>query len=63
MLGDLSIESASIKTKTSDFINLPDNFDARTKWPSCIHPVRDQAQWGSCWAFALSGVLSDLFWI
>jgi len=44
MLGDLSIESASIKTKTSDFINLPDNFDARTKWPSCIHPVRDQAQ-------------------
>jgi hypothetical protein len=23
--------------------NLPDNFDSRTQWGSCVHPIRDQA--------------------
>lgn len=38
---------------------IPDNFDARQKWGSCIHPVRDQMQCGSCWAFSASEVASD----
>ena len=31
--------------------NLPDSFDARTQWPSCvtIGDIRDQADCGSCW--------------
>lgn len=38
---------------------VPDSFDARQKWGSCIHPVRDQMQCGSCWAFSASEVASD----
>lgn len=43
--------------------DIPDSFDARTKWGSCIHPIRDQEQCGSCWAFSASEVLSDRFCI
>ena len=30
---------------------IPDEFDARTKWPQCktIGDIRDQADCGSCW--------------
>jgi len=42
---------------------LPDSFDSREKWGTCIVPVRDQARCGSCWAFALSEVLGDRFCI
>jgi len=38
---------------------IPTDFDARTQWPSLIHPVRDQQRCGSCWAFSSSEVLSD----
>jgi len=43
--------------------DIPDAFDSRTQWPNCIHEIRDQAQCGSCWAFAASEVLSDRFCI
>lgn len=42
---------------------IPDSFDSRTQWPNCIHPIRDQAQCGSCWAFGATEVLSDRFCI
>ena len=32
-------------------------------WGTCIHPVRNQLDCGSCWAFAASEVLSDRFCI
>jgi hypothetical protein len=35
------------------------SFDARTKWPSCKKAIRDQAQCGSCWAFAAAETLTD----
>jgi cathepsin B len=38
---------------------VPDSFDSRTEWPDCIHPIRDQAKCGSCWAFAGSETFSD----
>merc|ERR1719454_634122 len=39
--------------------DIPASFDARTKWPGLIHPIRDQQRCGSCWAFSASEVLSD----
>lgn len=42
---------------------VPDSFDSRTEWGDCIHAIRDQAQCGSCWAFAASETLSDRFCI
>jgi len=43
--------------------DLPTNFDGRKQWPGCIHPVLDQGDCGSCWAFASTEVLSDRFCI
>lgn len=39
--------------------NLPKSFDARTNWPVCFPPVRDQGQCGSCWAH---GAVESLSW-
>lgn len=41
--------------------SVPTDFDAREQWGSLIHPIRDQQQCGSCWAFSASEVLSDRF--
>lgn len=41
--------------------SLPAEFNAKQKWPSSIHPVRNQNNCGSCWAFALTGMMSDRF--
>jgi len=56
--------------KTTDVPNvvsisndLPETFDARQQWPNCVHVIRDQAHCGSCWAFALTEVVSDRFCI
>ena len=42
-----------------DVSALPTDFDARTTWPTFVHPVRDQGQCGSCWAHAASETFSD----
>jgi cathepsin B len=41
--------------------DIPTSFDARVQWPNYMHPIRDQQQCGSCWAFSGAEVLSDRF--
>eukprot|EP01027_Heterolobosea_sp_BB2_P008306 GEZU01012330.1.p2 GENE.GEZU01012330.1~~GEZU01012330.1.p2 ORF type:complete len:314 (+),score=93.79 GEZU01012330.1:119-1060(+) len=41
----------------------PSSFDSRTQWPGCVHPIRNQEQCGSCWAFGATEALSDRFCI
>jgi cathepsin B len=38
---------------------LPTAFDSREQWPDCIHPILNQGNCGSCWAFGTSETLSD----
>jgi len=39
--------------------DVPQDFDSRTQWKDLIHPIRDQMQCGSCWAFSATEVLGD----
>lgn len=39
--------------------DIPDRFDAREKWPNFIHPVRNQGNCGSSWAFSTTSLSAD----
>ncbi|KAG2378884.1 hypothetical protein C9374_008032 [Naegleria lovaniensis] len=40
-------------------VQLPASFDARTAWPRCVLPIRDQQSCGACWAFSSAYVLAQ----
>lgn len=59
MMGTKLEVDDSPNTRTSDSNDLPEYFDARDKWGSSIHPIRNQGQCGSCWAFGATEAFSD----
>jgi len=57
-------ESILLKARVSsrnNNTNIPTNFDSKTQWPTCVHPIRNQGGCGGCWAFASSGMLSGKY--
>ncbi|KAF0982978.1 hypothetical protein FDP41_010956 [Naegleria fowleri] len=42
-------------------VQLPASFDARTAWPRCVLPIRDQQSCGACWAFSSAYVLAQRY--
>jgi cathepsin B len=66
-LGSLkgSMEGVPIQVKSIKATDIPDTFDAREQWPDCptISDIRDQADCGSCWAFAAAESISDRYCI
>lgn len=50
-----------IKTHDTSLLNIPEEFDSRTQWSNCptIGFARDQANCGSCWAFASTEAFND----
>jgi len=42
-----------------DNADFPAEFDARTAFPKCRHPIRDQKHCGSCWAFSTAETWAD----
>lgn len=63
-LAPVSIDSQRQAVFAEAAASLPQTFDWRTeKLGKCVHPIRNQEQCGSCWAFAGSEALSDRFCI
>lgn len=59
MLGTYIVPSNKIYPDTPVKGDIPSEFDARTQWGAKVHPIRDQAGCGSCWAFGASESFSD----
>lgn len=61
LLGTANVVNNDADTYKRPNVAAPDSFDAREQWGDWIHPIRDQAQCGSCWAFGATEALSDRF--
>jgi cathepsin B len=66
LMGSLPEDQSKRATDVSNYfqmenVSAPDSFDARDTWPGCqsIKEIRDQANCGSCWAFAAAESMSD----
>jgi C1A family cysteine protease len=62
----LWVDNLPAKVNVNVKVDLPEEFDARSNWPSCkslIGLVRDQSHCGSCWVFGTTGAFNDRYCI
>lgn len=52
---------SGLKVARLQGIEVPDEFDAREKWPDAITIPMEQGTCGSCWAFSSATAISDRF--
>ncbi|XP_037582784.1 LOW QUALITY PROTEIN: uncharacterized peptidase C1-like protein F26E4.3 [Dermacentor silvarum] len=52
-----TVEMSELHLKKRE--QLPEEFDARIRWPGLVHGVRDQGDCASSWAFSTAAVASD----
>ncbi len=60
---DLAPTTVADEGEEDQVSDLPTDFDSRSKWPHCVHPIRVQGHCGSCWAFGTTEAMSDRFCI
>jgi cathepsin B len=60
---DIKLDSSAMFASNKKAEPVPEHYDAREKHGKCIHPVRNQANCGSCWAFGATSALSDRYCI
>jgi cathepsin B len=60
-LSHIEEHADEVRTEGYPITDVPAEFNAVTHWQGLVHPIRDQQQCGSCWAFSASEVLSDRF--
>ena len=58
-LGAKNLNTNSNYVEEDDLSELPESFDWREQTPNCVNEIRNQGYCGSCWAFALTNVLTD----
>jgi len=54
------VKSFNVEDQTKN-PNLPDFYDLRQEYGSCLTPVVNQGQCGSCWSFAVANAISDAY--
>ncbi len=52
-------ERAFAYNALQNYPKVSQNFDSRTEWPQCIHPIRNQENCGATWAHSAAEVFSD----
>lgn len=60
-LSHIADHADEVRTEGYAVGDVPAEFNSVTQWAGLVHPIRDQQQCGSCWAFSASEVLSDRF--